>query len=629
MMATKLVLRRVAAVGFVIVSLVAGLPALAGSSTARSSLDLVPPGAPLAVIVPNLAEFSRKAAVLNEALGLGPNPMADLLGELKHQTGMIEGIDDQGSFVLAMTALPDPQSGGDPPFLMFVPITNFQAFVGNFDSQPDAAGVTQLVLPDASVGFARELAGYAVIGEDPALVAAYQKPNQAAKLAADAGKLGSQCLDSGDALVVVNLQAIAPMAMPLVQQALDQARSEIRSAPEADPTARGMAGLVEVVINLYGDAVTAILRDGSMLVVTSEITESGVSLTEAVQFKPETHTASLFAQGGGSSAYMDLLPNQPYLFAGSFSSTGMGVEEMLKQIQARLTTETIGEWGKLIVPTIEMVRLTKGTASSIATPQWAAMMSGGLLQAVNVVETPDGKAYLKTYQDYIAQIDGMAIPVNSQVGPDGAPTQMTMSARYTPNVMQLNGVQVDQYQTQWNYPPQMMQEMGPAAPLFMMFGGMGQTGYLAAKGPYVVMTTSADPQLLQKTLDSLDQGQGLGSSPTLAATRKQALLSDDPSLQAYVNVEELVNTGMAFYTAMSGQTPATAPAQDVPPVVIGIHVEDGGVAGRLYVPMQAIHFGRDTIGRLTSGSEPGGDEFEGPYPEDEQGPFGPPPPPYR
>lgn len=570
-------------------------------------LHAVSPDPAVLVVIPNLSQFSHKVADLNDRLDLGHPQMTDLLGEFKLQTGIEQGLDEAGSLAIVISDLTGSiNRNEEPAFIMLVPVSDYTAFVRNFNGQPGVA-LTELTMPDGKPGFAKNIGQYAVLGQNRKVVAAYQPSGGTQQLSQCLGKVGQQCMRSSDAVLMINVEKLAPALEPKLQRLIDEAMQQLDHVSTADPAA-DMLPMGKAVLTMYANAIKAGLRDTSSVVIGLDLSDKGFGLTESAQFKPGSFLAKVFSDGGGAANQLSRLGDQPYLVAMAMDLQGLDCGALVDELLAGLPEEQqLGWLGPVIQQGIALARPLKGVASVYYPPSQPGAMGQNMFTGVAVYHVDDAPAYLRATQKYIEACDAMSFPAAgsgraADGGADGQPQETTVDATYTPNVLQVDGIQVDQYETRINFPPSAMQEMGPMMPIMMMMGAGGQSGFLAAKGDYVVATTKPDAQLIKRALASLDSQAGLGSRGAIAAVRRS--LPADLTYEMYISVTGITDTANSFMT-MFGMPPVEAP-QNLPPIAMGVAVQNSGVISRLFVPMPVVTFCKDTIDHFSEMSNGNG-----------------------
>jgi len=623
--------------------------AWAGLAKLPAVISLIPSEAPIAVVIPSLSGLSNAIAKLNqEALDSSVPEMADVLGTFKMFAGITRGLNDNGAFLLVVTqaeGLEEAMNSEEPPLVILLPVSDYAAYVTSFGGNPNEP-ITQLNLPGNSPGFAKSMGGYVVIGPTKEGVESFHPGQDDNHWAKAVGKIGVRCLSSSEAAVIINVQAMEPVFRPKIQTGLDQIKKEIlRDLPNQEPA--GIAA-VQAMVSVYGDTANALLRDTSALVVGLDFSDQGVGLSYSAQFKPNSYLARVFTNGGGAAGQLARVSKQPYLIASSIDFRGMAIQTLMADLMGRVkqVVDQVPAEQKdpMVGPIVEffdhltpLMGQIKGTTTLYSPPAQAMMMAGGGLKGVMVYETQNGEAYKGHIQNYMESLEKLIGLVNqppqgaaSQPGQPNAPQapvgpKITMD--YTPGALNVDGIEVDAYSMQIQLPPEMMQQMGPMMPLFAMMGGTGTSGYVAAKGPFVVMTTTPDAQLVKETLANIGKPNGLGQGDLIAQTRR-AGLGPDPSFEFYLSVPGLMDT-VNLFIAMMGQPPIQVPA-DLAPVAMGGSVIDHGMNFQLYVPKDLIRFCYTTANQMMGNNQGGpGPQDQDPNNTPQDSPRrGPPPAPF-
>ena len=612
--------------------------ASADHANVSTALNLIPADAPIAIVVPNLATLSTKIAEFNEdSLDSMIPQLFDVLGTAKLMGGAIHGVDDTGTLVAFITSFEGIDEEGqpsEPPYLVLAPVSDYAAFVGNFGGDPNAP-ITPITLLGGVAGFAKHVEGHAVISTQQTLVEAYQRPNAIAAIARQAGVVGRECFSKSDTFVVINVDMIEPILTSGLQAMfaeLDHAFNEENQQP-IDPSFQELA---EIYLRMYLDGLNALIRDTSMAIAGFDINQEGIGLTLAAQLQPESSLGELITTGGGASTQLAKLPNQPYMCATATDTSGVNVPLLLKKLLDRIPDNDSNKHIALVKEWIRVGMNLKGMAIAYLVPKQnqddpMPMTPNGLVHAVSVFETADGNGpdYLATLKNLVKDLDGLEFDLGPAATdgdePDDVQSKMIIKAQYTSNVMQIDGVQVDGYQIQYDFPPEMMEEMQQMGPLAMMMGGFGYNGYAAAKGSHVIMTTTPNAEAMELALTSVSQGDGLGTDGPIHNVRSVSLLTD-PSYEVYVNVPGIMSMGNMFL-GMMGLEPIDADP-NLPPVALAKRIKEHGVAGRLFVPIDVIRFGKDVFDQMNAmnGSDHDGQEFE--EPADQPDRVGPPPAPF-
>ncbi|MBI1338394.1 MAG: hypothetical protein GC164_15740 [Phycisphaera sp.] len=580
--------RRLTGVWMGLVATVLALAALPHAQAAPAVLDELPDGVPMAVVVPSLSGLDAKVKMVANAMGMMAPEMIDVVGQIKAETGINAGLNADGAAVFVILApLPtyeNMKKGQEPEMAVLVPITDYKAFLSNFNAQP-AEGVVAVTMKDGSPAFTKQVGSYAVLSPKQAAAEGYQPGKKSAQVIDSVSALGKSVLEGSDAFIYINLQAIEPLAMPALAEGRAQMAQDLQAAGAVLPG-------VQEYLTMYLDAVEAVVRDGRGVVIGLGANELGIHITKAAAFDPGSATGKMFKAGGDAKGPMEHLPNQDYLFAGAVDMQALAVGDLIDKLMAGLEKMpmTAGMVGA-VKPLIPSIKQSKGIAFLMTPPDQANMMAGGLFKGVNIIHAADAPAMSKAYQDVITNMNNLAIempavpdPQTGQVDPNAPKMKMTYTTQYTPNVLQIDGVNVDQYNVSVQLPPEMMQANPMMGQMMMMTGAGNQTGYIATQGEYVVITTSADAAAVRAAIDSVKNGQGLGTDQTIAQVREQ--LGPKPAMEAYINVRTILNLGNMFAGMFLGQ--ALQIPEKLPPVAMSMNVEDAAMQGKLFVPISVI-----------------------------------------
>ncbi len=586
-------------------------------AAAPAVLDEVPADAPMVVIVPSLSKMNEGVRMMTNTLGLQVPEMADVLKQFKAQTGMEQGIDDEGSLALVLLdaglGIDAAKQGGEPPLVLLVPVTDYAAFMKNFKAQP-AAGVTEVEMPNAGgPGFVKQQGKYAVLSPAKELVEGFAAGKAAGAMSKSVGVWGDRCMSGSLVFAYVNAQVVAPVLSPKI----DQGMTEMEQAMAGDPN----AAMVKDVMALYTQAGKAVLRDAEGLVAGMSIDELGVRMDQAIQFKADSPTAKLLGNSGPAKAMLDRLPDEPYLMAMGADLSGVDMVALLTpMVDAMEKLPNLGAMMGAMRPYLKVMSQASGMAQVIPIPQNMQLGAGNPFAALSIIRSADAPAMLEANMAAINAMNGLKIAM-----PDlGEAAAISYTTQYFPKALEIDGTPVDQYSVMFNLPPEMMQN-NPAGPMLAMMGMTGQSGYVAASGNYMVMTATPDAGAIRGLLNATTQDKGLGSQMLLEQVRGQ--LTPEPMMEYYLSFSGAVKMVNGF-AAMFLPAPLQAP-DDLPPVAMSISCKDGGVAGRFYVPLSVIKAGKDIFDQVQGAmNQQGGGPAQDAPPADDDGAKSPPPAPF-
>lgn len=581
--------------------------------------DAVPANAEVALVVPTLQGFSDRIAAFAADTGLDRHSreLADVLGALKQQMNLNQGLADRGSLLVvvsdmsvAMDAALDDNPANDhlePSMLVLVPVSDYAAFVTGFGGDPAAEPAE--VAMGGGRGFARQVPGYAVIGETAQAIAAYA-PGAAGQAMTDAvGPQAAPWFARGQALMYVDVAALAPSLKAAVARGAEEIGREMQG--DAPPE----AAMLEPVFKAYAGLLNAMIDGTDTLALALDLSDEGVGVAVGGRLNEGSAAAAMMRPAGadaGGSSLLSRLPDQPYLYAGAADLTRFDTDALADAVrgvvadfkgaagQGDVGGLPIGQMVDLYTEMFQVAAGATAMGSVMYAPEPAAMMSGGFFNQLNLTQTPDAQGVLDRQQAVMAKMNGLTIPMPA-MGPDAgaAGNAISFETTYTANALEIDGTAVDQFQIKTVLPPAMMQQFGPMA---MVMGNAGTGGYLAAKDGHVLTTTVTDPQLVTRGLKALDANDGLGASATLTALR-EAQLPADAAMESWISVAGIANTVNPFMLMFAGGTQLNVPA-DLSPVAMGAAADPEGVVMRLFVPTDVVRFGVDTMEQFMPQDQP-------------------------
>ncbi|MFA9477720.1 hypothetical protein ACERK3_05360 [Phycisphaerales bacterium AB-hyl4] len=560
-------------------------------ANADAALRLVSADADVAVVVPSLASLNEQVAELRQALNLPFEEMDDIVGMMFRQAGMSDGVDNSGPMVLSIFNLGQAiDTGGRPGMTLLIPVRNYQSFVGNFDGNP-RDDVAVLTMAGGQTAFSRQLDNFAVLSDQRELAEAYTADGDPAVLRAHAGSVGSKYLDEASLAVYLNLDAIGPALINLIEQVPDMLGDDFAMMTEFgmdEATVEASRAMQQ----LYADGSRSMIESVQSIVFAFDLTERGLGMTQTFQLRDNSPLRELFP-GTPSDAASELarLPDRPFLFATAVDDRPIRFNRMIKALLGVMPEEQLAMFGP-VEQSIALLDQTHAYASAFYVPDQAAMMGGGLLNMLSTYRVEDTDAYLAAWRNTIEQMDEQEVDLPE--GVDGQPAgTVSFRGTYTDDALQIDGVQIAQYQIQFDMPAELMQQMDN--PFAAGMGAMSYGGYIAGKGDHIIMTTTTDPQIMRAALRALDQPTGIGAAGAIADIRDHAM-PPNAAAESYVSLQGMAQMGNLLLMMFGGE-PIEVPA-DVPPIAMGLGVEDDGVALRLFVPTGAMKAVGDAVEQL-------------------------------
>lgn len=571
-------------------------------------LNLAPKGAEVVVVVPNIASLRKKFDSFSEALGLKNMPgYVNPIDEMKRELKIGDGFNENGSALIVLTGLKNSiENGEEPDIVVAVPVTNIDKFLSQYKPTKDG-DIYSFDSPNGK-GFARSVGKHCVMSPVKASVVDFKPGNGADTIGKAAGTLGRRYLTSSDVAIYVNVETLAP----ILRQKLDEAYKDMGDLFDAfgqgdDAQAQVMKSAKAMVAMMF-EGLDSMLRDTNAAVIGSDMDSKGIGMTFTAQFRENSQLAKIFPGGGNAANLLAKLPGDPYMFAGAMDFRGINLAKVADSVAKQMPKD--GGWiSDMIKQSLPLLSKAKGMAQVYQVPQNPAGILGGF-GGLSIIETDNADEYLKVNQKYVQSMNNLKMELGPD--PDGKPMVLTFASKYDAGVFQIDGVSVDQYQIKMNMPPELLRQMGPMAGVMMGMGMTNQTGYVAKKGKFVLMTTLADTNLVKSGLKALGEGKGLGTDGPTAMTRKAGLPAKSAG-EFYISVGGIIKTIQPFLAMMAPNGPQIQVPENLPPIALGMSAEDSGMAVRFYAPMPLIQWVKDFAMQMQAGGGQNGGAPPAPF----------------
>ncbi len=577
-----------------------GLAHAALPAALAAAMDQAPINSQILIIIPDMARLSDKIAALQQNLDLPTQDLADVLVRFKRRAGMTEGVNDNGAMVFAITDLEETlETNQSPRITMLVPVSDYNTFVKQYGGNSDNE-ICAITMPQGQRGFARRSGDHAVLCRSREETAAYEAGNAASTIAQQAGAIGNKYLSSGDLIVYADIPKLKAAVVIALQQAADQA--------DAQQLADAFVNEIEVFVEGL-----------EALVGSLDLSDAGVGLTCAVQYKADAILASMLPGGTADTVgLLATLPDEPYVVASSLDLNAINMAAMLKRILSQIPAGQPDMYSAVAKDVMLLIEQVNGIASVFYAPDpnnMMMMMMGGF-NSLSVYQVDDTGAFLDQTKQLFENLNQRSNQIDDNAAPALEPDALPpYTARYMENAMQIDGVRVDQYELNINLPAEAMP--GPMASLMM--AARSHQGYIAAKGKYVIQTSHIDPQMITKALAAVDQGTGVGAAGPIRNVRNTAMLPN-PVMESYLSISGIAQMANGFLPLIG--MPLIVVPEGLPPLCAAAGIQDHGAAIRLYLPMQSLQMISNTVTNIQQ--QQGGGQATIP-----NGPGGAPPPPFN
>lgn len=584
-------------------------------------LSQMAPDAEVIVIVPNMAASSKKISQFFEAMGMKDIPeMSDPLGAMKREMGIDKGFDEKGAMLISMSGIVKAaQGGGEPAIAVLVPVSDYAAFVGNFEGKEEN-GITLLSMPHGQEGFARKIGNYCLMGPQKDVIANYKVAGNTTALSKMVGSIGARHLASNDISLYINMKALGAQVRPMLGEARKEAERNFADlegdgdGPEAKAMAMGK-GLMAATF----DTLDAMFRDGDSVIIGGDLTNKGVGFTVTAQFREGSPMAKMFPGGKGAAADMlAMIPNNPYLMAMAMDMKGIDLQGMVDEFAKRFPKDN---WmAEMLKSSTALLPQSKRMASVYYAPANAAAIMAGGLSTISVVDTTGGANYTKAAKKYFGDMSKIKMDMGEV---DGTKLMFGFTTSYKENALSPEaaanvGAKVDEYVVKLDMPKELMDQMGEQANMINMM--LRTAGYVATVDDTVMMTSTVDTNLLKVGVDTIKKKNGLGTTSLVKQVRENGL-PENSNFEIYVNlasVTQLLNQGMAlaqmFGVPQLEGVPQIEVPNNLPPMAMGGQIDQGGMSMRTYIPMPVITWIKDTAMKFQGGPGDSPDRSPGAQP---------------
>jgi hypothetical protein len=555
-------------------------------SVGAQAIKLVPANALVVVKVADLEVTSKKVADFCGTLGLVQmNPkLADPLGMVLEQMGVSAGVNKGGDLAAAMV---DPDAAGGNPdqsVIVLFPVSDYQAFLGNFPGNTTQDNVTQVQFKnDVNPSFVAHWGDYAAISPSRTLVAT--QPTSFITL----GDLASKEMDVKDFVVYANVKLLRPKAQAALENWRTMAMAQIDKAAQ-NPTPAGtnvnvakVSPVLKVIANQLITLAEEFSNDVDDASFSTNLSPDGIGSTGLLEFAPGSKLGTMVAQGKNTDAsLLSGIPDGKYLlFGGGVSNpavTSQFVNDFLSPIEKAIT-----DLGPDYAPFLDMISAAKTTIATQTGIRFAMIAPTGPLGQEPLFQfmttrTGGSKTLLaathQMYDSWQAAMKTLGVPQT------GTTTTVTTAAKT------LDGVSFDLFQTSFDASqnPQAAQAMQ-----FMTFiyGPNGMQQYIGPVNDDSLLGVSgmSDTSISGAIAAIKSGGDPLANTATVKAVAAE--LPTERQAVVYIPLDLWASTGLNYAKQFSMDMGVKIP-EDLPPVGITTETQGSAVRFDAYVPAQLI-----------------------------------------
>ena len=567
-------------------------------------LSQMPAATLVAVHVKSLQNFSDKVAALATKLGLDDmqSPAANLKQFLGDKLKADKGVNATGDFgvaYLSPTTQPSdataPVSTGQPPILVFLPVTDYPTLLTNYPDAKTDSGITTATTEDGETIYIANWGGYAVYAMDQTLLAnkpgGLTVPDAAAKQ-----------MDAQDACLMVNMPAVQAITTPLIEKFKGQQLTQAIATLRGNAQYGKYADVIRVAAVQFIDFAEKVISSCDDVTLGIKLDDDGIHTTALLDLKSDSELGQIVAAETDTSASLLAgLPDANYLFFGGAISDPRGSTKILSEILDPIMPELdkLGDDGKPIEDYIQAIKAaaaaqTAGTFGIIAPT--GELGTAPLFQFVGT-RTGDTKVF--------AAATAKILTIQATKF-----TSSPMQAAFTPAAKTLDGVTFDQYHigmdmTAVQNNPQMAMAAqyltffyGPDG-LNMYSGAVNDTTYLAVGGLSDDMISAAITAAKNGD-DPLSKNVGVQDTAAQLPPQRLGVF--------YLSLDTLVNTLINYAGKFGFEMGVTMPSSD--PIGAAVSTSGSAIEVDSYVPTKTIvgvvDVTKKAIGSVMQRNNPGG-----------------------
>lgn len=554
------------------------------ASLLRAQIEQQIPGDAVMVIKVNkLDQTNGKLIKFFKDLGLDQvvPPLANPLGALQAQAKMTNGVDVAGDLAFVMV---DPEQHGvepDEALLVLIPVSDYDAFVGNFGQAETVDGVSQVTIGSAGEpGYVARRGAYAALS--PTRTVAAEKPSAALKVA---GLSAGQWAEH-DVLVYANLPAIRAKVSDDLAEGREMITQQIAQGMAQEPEAAKYSATVNTLVGQVFNAVDAFLRDGEAATIGITFAPGGIRATVVSQFAGDSYLGGVASKIKGSTAPMVVgLPvDATYLMYGGGAGGHEAIQPVLDDFLAPITDELkkadpaiAGKVDAYLAGIRQYLASEKSQTFGLFAP------SGNLGQEAILqfaaISSGDSKQLLSAYRTMMSGQDELMRLM---------PGNQNMTTKVTHDAVTLAGVKFDEVVTTYgagdpNDPVAAQQQQMMA----ILYGPAGQRMLTGVVSDNLLLTVSGiNDDLVARVVESAKSGEG-GLESRDAIKTVAAALPSNRVAAVYVNVGDIVTTALTYAAQFGMAVPLQLPP-DMPPVGATIGAEQSSLRVDVYIPQALV-----------------------------------------
>ena len=564
------------------------------AQTAPAVLNEVPDNAQVVVVISNLKSLATK--ISNAATRMNLPVPQDIIGTITRNVGVKEGLDQAGSAAFVVMPASAADAGGDekpaPEMVMVLPATDAKLMLAPFKPTDPVKGVSEVSLPNDATqkGYVGIAGKYVVFGEQAEYVQHFLVKKAA--LGAALSPEATASFAANDVVIYANVPAVEKAYAKTVTdtQSMITSLLDLRAMADDSPAAAAQAAAQKEVVGMLFGAAQQYLSDASSALVTFRLSDAGLTVGGASNFKPDS-VFGKFAAAQKTAPAISLkgltTGGQPILAAGAFSWDSPSVASLVSTFIDKLISNPafatpkdgepkpgVAAARKAMELQKQLLAITSGGAFVMTVPPEGG--KNGWVHGSMLANTTDAAKCIALQTEYLK-----ASATDGGLSPEIKTVIVIDEKGVTIKGMHFNKITVNAVARDEANPGPGIKEA--AGMIKMIYGPEGIVMYSGAVGKQVLTVFGTDAKYLEAAVDAAEkQSLDVAAAPEITAGQDQLVKS--PNVVAYLPVSRWVKLAKP---AEGGDAPAPAAVADVP-MVISAGAGTSSATVEMFVPMSTL-----------------------------------------
>lgn len=577
--------------------------ALFATRSARADvLDEVPADALAVLRINHLEQLNTKVAKMAKTFGLDEiNPeMKDPLAAALEKGHMTKGVDKSGDAALVIFAppehhkhkktaddvAPDANAGPDadheePLGVALVPVTDYDAFLGNFTKSDEAVGGEITAVKDPENGgktmYVAHRGKYAVLSDKKDHI---HSDHNGIKLGGESANEAT----SKDMVFFFNMPVLRERSLPELKSHRKEWLTELHKQLDQQAQLKPFIPTVDTAYEEVLDAAEGFLGDADAILFSLNITDEGFAGSGLVDFKADSKWGKV-AQSlkAGDQPLLAGLPNVKYFAFGGSSMDPNGLKEVindnLNPIIKKLN-ESDNKIGQKLASVLETAKSAIGASNhsvaGIVVPT-KPLGQESIFQTIGA-SYGDARELSSAQKKMMTQLNELMAEAPNQA----AKSKVVFGEKKT-----VDGADLDTYTTKFEFDENDPKGMQAQQMMAMLYGPNGLTGsFGAVNDKTFVVAQGASDELLKQLIDSAKGGED-ALSANEGVKMVSAQLPKHSSLVYYVELDNIVSTAVRYAQGFGLPIKIKLP-HDQPPIGVAVGSYGSSIRVDSFVPAQTV-----------------------------------------